>query len=116
LEDEKQLEKFLPMRDSLPRVTAYIVYNGKVDAKIDQSKSKVLTWAEFMALGRPGGDDESKLNVRTARCSHTGAPCGQARPPFHRPSWRISRPRPSRASAAHSSVRRCASSARSGLC
>lgn len=53
VENEKQLEKFLSIRDELPSLKAIVQYTGKVPdhANTGWGNKKVYSWEEFMKLG-----------------------------------------------------------------
>jgi long-chain-fatty-acid--CoA ligase ACSBG len=59
-EGQQQLDKFLAVRDRLPHVLAYVVYEISPDAKrpfvpertLDAARAaRIFSWAQFMALG-----------------------------------------------------------------
>jgi long-subunit acyl-CoA synthetase (AMP-forming) len=55
VEDESQLNKFLPIRKELKNVKAYVIYNGsKVPDGVNKDKklAKVYDWAGFLELGK----------------------------------------------------------------
>eukprot|EP00051_Salpingoeca_urceolata_P004954 m.69126 g.69126 ORF g.69126 m.69126 type:complete len:737 (-) comp13958_c0_seq1:266-2476(-) len=61
-ENQKQLEKYLKIRDQLPLLKALVVYNDAVPAGVSTSTKPVYSWDEFMALGASVSDAD--LDVR----------------------------------------------------
>ena len=54
VENEAQLNKFLPIRAELTNVKAYVIYNGDAVPKgvnKDKKLAKVYDWKGFLALG-----------------------------------------------------------------
>jgi long-chain-fatty-acid--CoA ligase ACSBG len=63
VEDRKQLEKFLSIKKNIPTVKAVIVYDGEVKASDSKgAKFDVMTWDDFMAIGRE--EDDAELEER----------------------------------------------------
>lgn len=60
VENEMQLNKFLAIRDNLPKLKVIVMYDGAVPASANvKGKVPVYSWAEFLDFGR--GDNEAKL-------------------------------------------------------
>eukprot|EP01006_Ploeotia_vitrea_P000517 TRINITY_DN103193_c0_g1_i1.p1 TRINITY_DN103193_c0_g1~~TRINITY_DN103193_c0_g1_i1.p1 ORF type:complete len:713 (-),score=106.75 TRINITY_DN103193_c0_g1_i1:133-2232(-) len=68
VEDEKQLEKILSIRSSIPRVAAIVMYKGTPPATEDA----VYSWEEFMKVGADVSDVELNNRVQNLRADE---PC-----------------------------------------
>jgi long-chain-fatty-acid--CoA ligase ACSBG len=68
VEGQKQLDKILAIRGSLPKLAAIVVYGGDFDKSandgVGAGQAKVYSWNDFMALG--AGVAEADLDARVA--------------------------------------------------
>ncbi|XP_028270315.1 long-chain-fatty-acid--CoA ligase ACSBG2-like isoform X2 [Parambassis ranga] len=65
VENHKQLEKILQVKDHLPHLKAIIQYKGE----LQQKASFLYTWAEFMKLGQDISEDQLNGVIGTLRAN-----------------------------------------------
>ncbi|KJE88677.1 long-chain-fatty-acid-CoA ligase [Capsaspora owczarzaki ATCC 30864] len=65
VEDDRQLQKILAVRDRLPNLKAIVQYTGTVSS--DLKKKNVYEWADFMQLGRDIPDFEVQWRIQALK-------------------------------------------------
>ena len=86
VEDDKQLQKFLPMVSELPDLKAIIQYDGSKPKADDSVSIPILSWEEMTEIGAKETDDELERRLKAIainQCCHlcytsgtTGSPKG----------------------------------------
>eukprot|EP00808_Paulinella_micropora_P002732 g81620.t1 len=68
VENEKQLEKYVKIRDEL-KLKAIVVYDGEVPEGVNVAgKTPVYSWSAFLKIGKDAGEQEAKeVEARIAR-------------------------------------------------
>lgn len=66
VEDEKQLQKFLSIRDELPELKAIVMWKGEIPAGVSNSRGKaqVMTWNDFKALAASTPAEEVDARIK----------------------------------------------------
>jgi long-chain-fatty-acid--CoA ligase ACSBG len=74
VENEAQLDKFLAIRDRLPKLAAIVVNSGAVPDKVRAGNAaarvKVYDWAEFLALASGTPEKELQRRIEDQRPGH----------------------------------------------
>jgi long-chain-fatty-acid--CoA ligase ACSBG len=63
VEDQKQLDKVLEIKDNLSHLKAVVMWSGKIPEGVSTDKVPVYSWDDFMALGRDVADHDLQERI-----------------------------------------------------